>query len=460
MNDPTIRVPYCASCGTIAAAGESYCRQCGKPIVAPTIAAQQPPPMNPSQPGPPPQATVTAVSPPLPQMPARPLNIGKKRRSPFLLGCLVFLGLIVASVGVGGIYLWRRSTYTPPERTAPAIPERAAGTMTEFPVDNDREAPMVPASVQTEALGGTLAKSSGSSTTKLPPGVDRSQLAKGATSMTTSIYRPKRNTPASESSTPSSKDDVYVCVLTAMPNQPTFGDGLANSIVKATGGQKTGVQVTSPAGAIYAGSKIQSAEAIVYVLTKQSSDVVILIYTYEPSNSAVVDRLAQNVGNGQGLIDYPEVKASLWTLPGSTPSGLTLVEVNTITGEQIENSIASSGGSGGNDEIQKILSQMRPFIPERLTGARYVDTGRGEWVTLTFEYGSTFAAWRTWLLARGALGLGGSESTTVREVNGSILTQEGMRILIFQKGPYLIFLTSPSTAPKDRLVALGNQFQV
>jgi hypothetical protein len=466
MNDPTIRVPYCASCGTLAAAGESFCRQCGKPVVAPTIAAQQTPPMPPpSQPGSrAPQSTVTAVSPQMPQMPqmpARPLNVGKKRRSPILLGCLVFLGLIVVVVAIGGIYLWRRSVYTAPERTAPAVPERAAGTMTEFPVDNDPTAPMTPESVQTEALGGTIAKtstSSSSSTTKLPPGVDRSQLSKGATSMTTSVYRPKRATPAT--STASSKDEAYVCVLTAMPDQPNFGDGLANSVVKASGGTKTGVRITSAAGAVYIGSKIQAAESIVYVLTKQGADIVILIYTFDPSNSVAIDRLAKNVGNGQGLLDYPEVKASLWTLPSTTPNGLTLVEINTITGQQIENSIASSSSSGNNDEVQKILSQMRPFIPDRLTGARYVDTNRGEWVTLTFEYGSTFAAWRTWLLARSALGLGGAESTDVREVNGVIMTQEGMRILVFQKGPYLIFVSSPSTEPKDRLVALGNQFQV
>jgi hypothetical protein len=245
-----------------------------------------------------------------------------------------------------------------------------------------------------------------------------------------------------------------------MPNQPSFGDGLATSVARATGGQKTGVRVVSPTGAIYIGSKIRAPQANVYVLTKQGSDVLILIYSDDPANQAVVDRLAQSVGNGQGLIDYPEVKDSLWTLPASTPNGLTLVEINTISGEQIENSIASSGGSGADAEIQRILSQMRSFIPDRLTGARYIDGNRQEWVTLSFEYGSTFAAWRTWLLARSALGLGGAESTTVRDVNGVYLTQEGMRILVFQKGPYLIFLSGPAAASKDRLVSLGNQFQV
>ena len=164
------------------------------------------------------------------------------------------------------------------------------------------------------------------------------------------------------------------------------------------------------------------------------------------------------MGNGEGLTDYPEIKNSLWTLPAATPSDLTLQELSTLTGEQIERSIASS--AGGSDDTQKILSQMRPFIPARLTGARYIDGNRQDWVALEFEYESTFQAWRTWLLARGALGLSGAQSTTVREVDGLYLDQEGKRILVFQKGPYLVFLQGPGSASVDRIVALGNQFQL
>jgi cytoskeletal protein RodZ len=454
MADPTIRMPGCQSCGTIASHGESFCRNCGKPLLAPTVAAA-PPPLRQS---PPPQSTITAVSPAAPvgmpmQQPA-PLNVGRKRRSPLLLGCLAFLALIVVIIGAGGIYIWRSASYSPPNRETPAIPERATGTMTEFPVDSDPSAPASPTSVQTEALGGTIAKSSTDSTTKLPPGIDRSKLAKGATSMTSSTYKPKQKNATTAAAGPG----VYICVLKTMPNQPTFGNGLATSIVDATRGQQTGVRVQSPTGAVYVGSKIRSAEANVYVLTKQGADVVILIYSEDPANQTLVDRLAQNVGNGQGLIDYPEVKDSLWTLPATTPAGLTLVDINTISGAEIENSISQS--SGGGDDVQRILSQMRSFIPARLTGAKYVDSGKREWMTLNFQYESTFQAWKTWLLARSALGLGGAQSTTVRDVTGVYLEQEGMQILVFQKGPYLIFLTGPSGTPMDRLVNLGNQFQV
>jgi hypothetical protein len=437
VSDPTLKATICAHCGTPAAPGEGFCRNCGKQLFAPTITAPPPavPPLQPASFAPPASFTSPA----------------KKGRSKLMMGCLVIIGLVVVAAGAGGIYIWRRTSYTPPVRKAPAIPERAAGTMTEFPVDNDKDAPAKPTSVQTEALNGTTAKAGGSSSTKLPPGVDRSKLAKGATTMTSSTYKPKPKAPTSQTPADSSKTDIYICVLAAMPGQTDFGDGLAAAVLQATSGTRSGVKVQSPKGAVYTGSKIRSPQANVYVLTKQGADIVILIYGADPSTQDVVDRLAQNVGNGEGLIDYPEVKESLWTLPATTPADLTLQEIYTLTGAQIESSIGSGGG---------LPSEMRPFIPERLTSARYTDAGRQEWIALNLEYGSSFQAWRTWLLARGALGLGGAQTTTVREVDALYLNQEGKRILIFQKGPYLILLSGPGAGSVDRLVALGNQIQV
>src|SRR5262245_56479881 len=219
--------------------------------------------------------------------------------------------------------------------------------------------------------------------------------------MTSATYKPKPTTPSSSTSVTTSKDNIYICVLTAMPGQTDFGDGLATSVVQATSGTKTGVKVQSPKGATYVGSKIRVPDSNVYILTKQGADIVILIFGEDPSTMTIVDRLAQNVGNGEGLIDYPELKNSLWTLPATTPSDLTLVEIKTLSGDQI------MGSSGGSEDLP---SGMRPFIPDRMTGSRYIDSGRQEWIALNLEYGSSFQAWRTWLLARGALGLSGAES--------------------------------------------------
>lgn len=441
MSDPTLKATMCPKCGNPAAPGEGFCRNCGTQLLAPTVAA--------------PGASAGAASPTMtapppgapPYQPPVTLPPARKRRSPLMMGCLVIIGLIVAALGAGGAYVWYRTSYTPPVRKAPDIPQRAAGTLTEFPVDNDKNSPVEPGSVQTESLGGATAKAESSTGTKLPPGVTKTSLAKGATTMTSSTYKPKK--PSGSAVVPGG--DIYICVLTAIPGQPGFIDGLVTSIKTSTGGQVTSVQVQSPKGATYAGSHIVSSQGNVYVLGKQGSDIIIILYGADPSTKDTVDRLAKNVGNGEGLNDYPEVKESLWTLPATTPSDLTLIEINTMTGAQIESSISSGGD---------LPTEMRPFIPERLTGARYTDSSRQEWVVMNLQYGSNFQAWRTWLLARGALGLGGGETTTVRDVDGIYLNQEGKRLMLFQKGPYLIFMSGPAGAPVDRFVALGNQIQV
>ena len=363
-----------------------------------------------------------------------------------MMGCLMILVLGVVAVGAGGAYVWYRTSYTPPERKAPDIPQRAAGTLTEFPVDTDKNNGSQPGSVETESLGGTTAKSDASTGTKLPPGITRTGLAKGATSMTSSTYK---KIPVG-TSIPAG-GDVYINVLTAIPGQPGFINELVTAVQTTMSGQVTSVTVQSPKGATYAGSHIVSSTGNIYILGKQGSDIIILLHGADPSSKETVDRLAQNVGNGEGINDYPEIKDSLWTLPATTPSELTLVQISMMTGAQIESSIGSSGD---------LPSEMRPFIPDRMTSARYTDASKQEWVAINLQYGSSFQAWRTWLLARGALGLGGGETTTVRDVDGIYLNQEGKRIMLFQKGPYLIFLSGPAGAPVDRFVKLGNQIQV
>src|SRR5258708_23876221 len=107
MRDPTWKATVCPQCGVPAAPGEGFCRNCGKQLPAPTMTA--PPPAIPSVQAPP------AYVPP-----------AKRRRSPLMLGCLIIIGVIVVTLGAGGIYVWRRTSYTPPVRTANDVPQRSA----------------------------------------------------------------------------------------------------------------------------------------------------------------------------------------------------------------------------------------------------------------------------------------------------------------------------------------------
>jgi len=86
MSDPTLKATICAQCGTPAAPGEGFCRNCGKQLFAPTITAA--PPVVPRLQHPP----VQSFSQPR-----------KKGRSKLMVGCLVIIGLFVVAAGAGGI---------------------------------------------------------------------------------------------------------------------------------------------------------------------------------------------------------------------------------------------------------------------------------------------------------------------------------------------------------------------
>jgi hypothetical protein len=227
-------------------------------------------------------------------------------------------------------------------------------------------------------------------------------------------------------------------------------------IQEQIGGEKTDVKVESSTGFVYVGSKIHSADSNAYVLNKQGADMLILLYAQD-SDATVIDRLAQNVGNGQGLFDYQEVKNSLWTFPASVPPSLALTELSTQNQRQIEKSlIAGQKDADG----EKIITQIRWLIPARLTSTEYVDSDHQIWVARNFEYKSTFHAWRNWTLTRVWLRLAGAKSITVSDVSGLYLSQQGMSMLVFQKGPYIIALTGPRATTSDGLVRLGNLFQL
>jgi len=47
----------------------------------------------------------------------------KKKRSKLMMGCLIILGLFGVAIAGGGAYVWYATTYTPPDRKPPAIPD-------------------------------------------------------------------------------------------------------------------------------------------------------------------------------------------------------------------------------------------------------------------------------------------------------------------------------------------------
>jgi hypothetical protein len=111
-------------------------------------------------------------------------------------------------------------------------------------------------------------------------------------------------------------------------------------------------------------------------------------------------------------------------------------------------------------ETQKWLDYFSQFIPERATQARYRDSQGRRWDVVIYDYESTRKAWNTWMFLRWTVGFGSTGSVTVKDEDGLYADTDDGRILIFQRGPYLISVRAPAGTPIENLVAVGNSVQV
>ena len=417
----TIASRNCPSCGVPIIGNESFCRNCGKS--APTVVSSQP------------------------------------RMSTGLMA-LISGGTTLVTFILLGVFGWfiffRALSYEPPERKQPDMPERTAGTITEFPVDADKE--IGPDSIIVEDNTETIGKGEPANRIpkeRMPPGTIPETIRKRTTTRTSVVYRKKKK----EGQQPAGPDVViYVTVVRVAQGQTGVGDAIAVDVVKASGSNRKGVDVKSPRGGIYKGSVIRTSTSTIYVLEKQNSDIVILIYSPTSAGDAIATRLASSVGNGDGLNDYPATRTTIWTLPQRPPNTLTLVDFYTQT--RAEMGLSQSDMKSRDAETQKWLDYVSQFIPERATQARYRDSQGRRWDIVVYDYESTRKAWNTWMFLRWTVGFGSTGSVTVKDEDGLYADTDEGRILIFQRGPYLISVRAPAGTPIENVVAVGNTIQV
>ncbi len=410
--------PRCPRCGAPLDAGATFCGDCGAPLAArvldtPAISSSQPAPKSSSV-----GIAVAALA-------------------------LVLLG------AAGWLFLGRGST---PQRQAPAMPQRMAGSIKEFPVDTDRNAPARPGGVSTRKLArGNAAANLPANA--LPPGVSTATLGRRADSMTSTTYRARPQDPP-----------VNVHVLNTTPGQPGLGPEVASQVAAAAGpgSESTGIQVRSPTGAAYSGYRIGSPRIVVYVLDKQGADISVIVFAPDAAAAGVAERLAGNVGNGAGLNDYPEVQSALWSLPANLPAGLVLEEAKTFLPGDVGLSptdIEGLMGGAGDAQARRILDQVKRLLPEGITQARYQDASRRDWNVLIGDYGGPLRAWATWLFARGLMGLAGTRPVEVGGASGLAVEQPGGQVVLFQRGGSVAAVGGPTGGSLEDVLALAAALQ-
>lgn len=416
----------CPSCSTPIIPGESFCRECGQS--APTV--------------------VKSV---------RQTSSGKLA----LLATGAALPVFLLFGIVGWFSISSALAYSPPERKAPAMPERTSGTLTEFPVDTAGDTQTEPGSIVVDDLQNTAGKTQIATNIpqkRLPPGLTRDSLKKRASTATSAVYRPKTKLSQTTVST-TTAPEIYICVLRVTPGQTKVGEAMATEIVKASSGRtRTGTRVNSPRGGVYVGSRISDSQTNVYVLEKQSSDVVILIYSPTPAGNEIAARLAGNVGNGEGVNDYPTVKDTLWTLP-QRPANLTLVDFYTQTRDEMGLSQDDLNKARTDEESSRIIDYFSQFIPERATTARYRDSQGKLWEVGVYDYETSRRAWNIWMFLKWTVGFGLQPATVKNDSALYSDTDEG-RVLMFQRGMYLVVVKAPNGTPIETVATLGNEVQV
>jgi hypothetical protein len=287
--------------------------------------------------------------------------------------------------------------------------------------------------------------------------VNRETIGKRATATTSVVYRRKKK---QGQRTAPDNIVIYISVLRVAAGQSKAGDAIAVDVTRATGGNRAGVKVQSPRGGIYTGSRISASQVTVYVLEKQNSDMVILVYSPTAAGQETAARLAANIGNGEGLNDYPSTRSTVWVLPERPPGALTLVSLETQTREEMGLSQRDLNEAGNNEETRRWVEYISQFIPERATQARYVDNSGRRWEVIVYDYESTRRAWNTWWLLSWWASASDAKSVTVKDGDGLYIDTNEGRVLLFQRGPYLIFLRGPAATPVETLVAFGNSVQV
>jgi hypothetical protein len=383
----------CPACGSPDCVGQEFCEDTGqriRPIAGP-------------------------ITPPAAEAAQQQPGIAAK----LILGVILVLALVYFGFGLlssagkmfsgGGT---PRAASGAAQQGARSLSGPVAGTLTEFPIDTGAS-PARPVSVTTQNLAGAQPSD-------VPGGVR-------VTAMTKAQYQARDSDPP-----------VTVNVLNGDPSSAR----IARAMQSASGGDMTGINLQSARGARYSGYRVRSSDTVTYVLDKGDAPITVMIHAPEASVKEVADRLAANIGNGNGLYDDPGFQASLEAMP-EPPAGVELLESGTYSGAAVENSVQDIGSDFGPQGSSQ-LESVRKFIPAHVTTFRYEDAGHRRYQMAVGDYGGAMKSWGVWQLLRLTAGLGGLQTVALRDGSGLSATSGGTEYLVFRKSGSLGVISAPA----------------
>jgi hypothetical protein len=450
----------CQTCGAYLAPGEQFCGDCGTRVVPPQQQQQyyQPPPQPPHAQGWPPQGgpqtpPYQQPMPPGMMMPPQPVPAKSGGGGGVMTAVFVVLGIAM----LGGAW-WFFSSMSGGRGIGGGggskagmgdIPKRMAGVMKEFPVDSSAKTPARPAGVISHDLRANRASAAKKSMPAgwLPPGVTVPAIAPYTETITTARYK-----------SPEAPGSVYVSVM--QTEQELDFTTLETAVAQGSSGANppVGAHVDSPSGEGYDGVHMSAGGSDVYVLHDVSphSHIVILVFSPASDTKEVSARLASSVGNGNGLADYPETQDSLAALPPE-PDGMTLEGVMDYDASQFFSEPGIQQAMGGATIPADVQSQVKQFIPDRVTVAQYRDRARNEYTALAGDYGGRAKSWWIWGMIRSVSAVGGAATATAGDNSGLTFVDGQNRVWLHRSGSKIILLTAAASAPAANLNALASR---
>lgn len=307
--------------------------------------------------------------------------------------CSVVLLIALSAFAIGRMTLAK----TPPsaERVAAALPKRVAGTLTEFPIDTATEKPAKPSGVVTQFFGSEEKPAANEKITqeKLPPWVAPDALPSAAQSAVAAEYT-------------TGEGNVSVNVVT-LDLRGQASAALARPSAEklaelAPGATVSGIDLKSARNESYRGYRVTSPQASYYALQKTGTNTAVLISAANGASRAVAERLAANVGGGNGLLEdegYREVFASVPPPPDDTAQ---MKEIVTVTEADLARFVSAADQALASpeaaheipNELKSLIPLLRQLVPRSLSAAFYeATTGEAYYVSVTANFPSGAKAW-------------------------------------------------------------------
>jgi hypothetical protein len=325
-----------------------------------------------------------------------------------------------------------------------AVPARVAGVLKEFPVDT-ASTPARPTSVVTQNLRAKSGAPSVAPASWFPKGVSTQTLAQAGPNLTSARYQPG-----------SSGAAVNVHVLEKSPGPNDAARQIADQVASAAGNstRESQVAVQSPLGGKYQGWKLVGPNGETYVLDKLNAPAVILIYSPQAAGNALADRLAANVGNGQGLLDYSETRGTLTALPAKPPAGFVLEEMAGYnTADLLGPELRTGVGADMGVDVQQLAGTIQKALPPHLTTGKYSDGSNRTWNVVVGDYSNFLTGMLAWYTVRAALVASGAQTTTTQ--GGLTLNQPDGTYGILHQGSRMAVVRGVPGAPAAALTTLA-----